>query len=396
MNSNVKLNNGDPVIVSLADVEKQDVQWLWRSRIPQGKLTMLDGDPGNGKSWFSFAIAAALTNGQPLPDDGEIREPSNVLILSAEDGLGDTIRPRLEGMQADLTRIQVLTGIQGEKTEQHLNIADNLASLESALKQRPYSLVIIDPLNAYIGNGVDTHKDAAIRAVLTPLSQLAAKYNVALLCIRHLNKGSSDKAIYRGQGSIAYTAAARVGLLLGVHPDNKNQRIVACIKNNLTEKPPAIAFDITNSQFTWMGVSDVTEDMLLQTSKEYKERTTEKEEAMEFLQTLLADEPVSAKEVQTQGEEVGFSLRTLKRAKKELGATSKRIGKTGSEGSWAWMLPNATKETNDTEGEVLEPLEETVSNEELHQKENAKSANGLDLFEDDINQDDGTQDDYLF
>ena len=138
-----------------------------------------------------------------------------MLILSAEDGVADTIRPRLEDMGADLSRVTVLTAVIDEDgQERHPSLVDDLAALDEVLSAGSFGLVIVDPINAYLGTSLDTHRDAALRAVLTPLGKLAEKHNVVMDLVRHLTKGGADKAIYRGQGNIAYTAAARIGLLV--------------------------------------------------------------------------------------------------------------------------------------------------------------------------------------
>src|SRR3989442_136267 len=172
-----------------------------------------------------------------------MNNPANVLILTAEDGLSDTVVPRLQELGADLSRVTVLTSVRREGKERHFSLVDDMAALEAALVGGDFALVIIDPLNAYLGTSLDTHRDAALRSVLTPLAALVERFGVALIAIRHLTKGARDRAIYRGQGSIAYTAAARVVHLVGVDPNNDKQRVIACIKNNLALHPPALAFE---------------------------------------------------------------------------------------------------------------------------------------------------------
>ncbi|MGB6836938.1 MAG: AAA family ATPase, partial [Dehalococcoidia bacterium] len=174
---------GTPILVRLADVERQEVEWLWEGRLPKGRLTILDGDPGVGKSWLALAIATAITRGTSLPGQESAGEPANVLLLTAEDGLADTVRARLEDMGADLKGVTVLTAVHDkEGNERHLSLVDNLAALDMALAPGGYGLVIIDPINAYLGIALDTHRDAALRSVLTPLAQLAERWGVAIIC----------------------------------------------------------------------------------------------------------------------------------------------------------------------------------------------------------------------
>lgn len=328
-----------PVLVKLAEVERENISWLWESYIPRRRLCLLDGDPGVGKSWLSLAIAAAVTRGTLPPDQASANEPANVLLLTAEDGLGDTIRPRLEDMDADLSRVKVLTAIRdGKGGERHPSLVVDLPALEQALAEGGYALVIIDPINAYLGTALDTHRDASLRAVLTPLASLADRWNVAIMCIRHLTKGGRDKAIYRGQGSIAYTAAARVVHLVGVNPDDPQERVMACIKNNLSPQPPAIAFEVTEGRFLWRGETSVTAAALLAPDGDEGERSA-MEDSMGLLRESLSGGPVDQVQMQREARRAGITERTLRRAKIALGVKSERQGGLGGDGRWVWSLP---------------------------------------------------------
>lgn len=332
-----------PVLIRLDEVNREEVQWLWKDRIPMGKLTIMEGDPGTGKSWCSQAIASAVTRGLPLPGDASVHDPANALFLTAEDGIGDTIRPRMEDMGADLPRVIILKSVRDrEGKERHFSLTDDLAAVEEALVLSKCKLVIIDPLNAYLGGEIDTNRDAAIRAVLTPLTQLAEKYGVALLCIRHLTKSPKDKAIYRGQGSIGFTAAARVVHLVGKHPEQEAQRVIACTKNNLAAPPPAYAYEIVQGQFVWRGEVTVTANELL-APEEGGEEQTALEEAKDFLQSALSGKERRAEEITKEARAAGIAERTLKRAKRTLDVKTRRDG-FGSEGFWIWALPDNTKE----------------------------------------------------
>ena len=256
-----------PVTVRLNNVEREEIRWRWANRLARGKLHIFDGDPGVGKSFLTLAIAAAVTTGAPLPGDSERHDPQDVLVLSAEDGVADTIRPRAEDMGADISRIAVLTAVIGEDGEErHPSLVEDLAALDEELSSGNYGMVIIDPINSYLGTSLDTHRDAALRAVLTPLGKLAEKHAVVMILLRHLTKGGADKAIYRGQGSIAYTAAARIGLLVAKNPEDEEQRILACIKSNLGPTAPelsSMAFTITEGQFRWVGEVDIDPEAML-------------------------------------------------------------------------------------------------------------------------------------
>jgi len=350
-------DNGDrpepvAVVVKLADVNREEIEWEWEARLPHRRIVLVEGDPGVGKSWLVLAIGAAITTGAPLPGQTAPREPGKVLLLTAEDGLADTVRPRMEDMGADLQRVKVLTAMRDEEgNERHPSLVDDLGAVEAVLSEGGYKLLIVDPLNAYLGVTLDTHRDAALRAALTPLALLAERWGVIVLCIRHLTKGGRDKAIYRGQGNIAYTAAARVVFLVGENPDDRGERVMICIKNNLAPLPPALAFELTEGRFLWRGITDVTAAALLRPDADEGERGA-LAEAEDFLRQLLADGPVEVKRVGEERREAGITERTLDRAKAILGVRSERQGGIASKGQWAWVLPKGANQdaTNPAKG----------------------------------------------
>jgi putative DNA primase/helicase len=327
-----------PVLVPLDTVQRRDVRWLWRARIPFGRITCLMGDPKVGKSWLALAIAAAVTTGEPLPGETQGRDPAGVLLLTAEDGLEDTVRPRLEDMGADVGRVVVMPAVfDGQGKESFPNLAVDLDALDEALTGGGYGLVIIDPINAYLGTAVDTYRDAHVRAVLGPVATLAERHNVAVLVILHLTKGQRDRAIYRGQGNIAYVAAARVVHLVGVNPEN-GQRAMVCIGNNLAQEPPALAFDIADGRFRWLGETSVTAASLLAPEKG-AEDASKLEAAKSFLRGALADGPVPFEVLQSDARAAGIAERTLRRAKDALDVRAVRTG-FGKDGHWTWELPS--------------------------------------------------------
>ena len=321
-----------PVLAQLSRVQRQEVRWLWPARIPLGRLTGIVGDPGVGKSWLTLAVASAVTAGAALPGQESSVGPGNVLLLTAEDGLADTVRPRCEDMGADLERVTVLTAVRDNKgNERHPSLLADIPAMESVLAGGGYKLVIIDPLNAYLGVNLDTHRDAALRSALTPLAAMAERQGVAVLFVHHLNKGQRDRAIYRLQGSIAVVAASRVVHLVGVNPDDETDRVFANIKNNLALPPPALAFEITEGRFLWRGESSVTEAALLRGDEDEGARSA-RTEAEEFLREILSSGPVAVKQVRREAHEVGISDRTLDRAKQALGIKSERQGEAGQQG----------------------------------------------------------------
>ena len=330
-----------PVVVSISDVQREEVKWLWHNRLALGKLHIVEGDPEVGKSWLLLALAAGITMGAALPGQGP-QPPGKVLLLSAEDGLADTIRPRLEDMGADLGLVTALTAVRDEEGRERLpSLVDDLQALELVLAKGGYRLVVIDPINAYLGASLDTHRDAAIRSVLSPLAALAERCGVAVAAVRHLTKTSRDRAIYRGQGNIGYMAAARVGHLVGLNPDNPTERVLVCIKNNLALKPPALAFEIRDGRFLWKGESPIKAEMLLGPDSTSEQRSA-LDEAIGFLLSVLAGGRQDVGHVKGQAKKADITEATLRRAREYLGVRSWPRYERGKRGvvGWDWELPD--------------------------------------------------------
>jgi hypothetical protein len=333
-------------LVRIADVEREEVSWRWSGRLPRGKLVLIEGDPGTGKSWLTMAISTAVTLGNPLPGDAERFESQDVLIFSAEDGLADTIRPRLEDMGADLTRVQAVSAVMDANgAERFPSLADDLLYIDAALAAGGYGIVVIDPLNAYL-KGVDGNRDIDLRAVLGPVGALAERYGVTIICVRHLTKGSRDRAIYRGQGNIAYTAAARVVLLVGVNPDDGTEHVIVPIKNNLAPLATAMSFELVDGRFLWKGETRLTAEQLLAPDSQGEERTA-RDAAVEFLSDALADGARPTVEVYREANAMGIAKRTLERAKASLGIVARPRYQEGKRGAqrWHWSLPLAGSST---------------------------------------------------
>ena len=205
-----------PRVRQLSDVAPESVTWVWRDRIPRGKLSEIVGDPGEGKSTLVTEVVGCLTTGRALPDDEPRSFSETVLLLSAEDGAGDTIRPRLDSAGADVSRVHLLDGIEEDGVLAPLDLRSptHRRYLANEVDRLGPSMVVIDPLTAYLGS-TDSHRDSEVRGVLAPLAELADETGTAILAIRHLNKGSGAKAIYRAGGSIGFTAAVRCSMLVG-------------------------------------------------------------------------------------------------------------------------------------------------------------------------------------
>ncbi len=289
----------------LSEVESQQVDWLWHRRIPLGKITILDGDPGMGKSLLSIFIAACVSTGQPMPDGAPAKQ-GKVILIAPEDAAEDTIKPRVEAAGGDSSQVLLLENmdllnIKDTKkikfNERPFSLAQDLGILEQAIKQTGTILVVIDPLMAVLGHNIDSSRDQDIREVLTPLAQVAERTGCAILIIRHLNKGSSDNILYRGSGSIGIIAVARIGLLVAHDPDDEQKRVFATIKNNLSKTAPNLSYQIAENEqgapyIQWLGENHHTTSTLLHPGTNM---SFERQAIMKALKE--ADSPLDTKEI---------------------------------------------------------------------------------------------------
>lgn len=267
-------------VVQISTVQIEELEWLWPGRIPLRKITLLAGDPGLGKSFLSLGLAATVSRGALWPDKNTIldlghdpRAPiGSTLLLSAEDGLADTIRPRLEKAGANLGHIYALTMIKDKRGNQRMfNFKADLRLLEQTIETiGDCRLVIVDPITSYLGES-DDHKNGEIRGILGPLSDLASRYNVALVLITHLNKGNGNKSIYRAMGSLAFVAAARTAWIVIKDKHDPKRRLFLNSKCNIAEEPSGLAYRLIDGALQWEdGVVEITADEALELESEPK------------------------------------------------------------------------------------------------------------------------------
>jgi hypothetical protein len=349
-----------PDIVCLADVHPVETRWLWAGRVPLGKLTIVDGDPGLGKSTVTLDLAARVSRGVSMPD-GTTGALGGVLLLSAEDGEADTICPRCSAGGADLSRIRLIRTVPDSEGEQRMfDLSSDLGILEKLIVEFGVLLVVIDPLVAYISGKTDSHKDQDIRRVLGPLSALAERTGCAIVAIRHLNKMSATAAIYRGGGSIAISGAARSVLMVGKDPDDDEKRILASVKSNLGAKPPSMRYQLVSvgsvARVDWLGECEIDADALCTRAAPGEDRSA-LVEACRWLEEALAGGAQLVSDVQREARLAGITSATLKRAKASLGI---RALKSGMAGGWTWALTPPPKELTSSSLEPLEPLREQV------------------------------------
>lgn len=324
------------VAVPLGSIERREIDWLWRGWLARGSVVTLAGPPGVGKSYLLAAIAAAITLGAPLPGDTARREPASVLMVAAEDDEAAVLRPRFESMGADLSRVFVRTEIEDEDGRRPLVLpgdGDLLGNLADEL--RP-ALLIVDPLVDIEDPKLDTHKQAALRAVFAPLRRTATGLGCAVVVVRHTRKSAADAPTQRIIGSIDAVAAARVVWMVGMDPQKPERRGLAVAKTNLGARPEPRAFTIAaNGSFGWErdAAPELTPEALAGPSASSEDRTA-LGEAEDFLRAMLADGPAEARQVQRDARDAALSWRTVERAKASLGIASRR-----EDGRWIWALP---------------------------------------------------------
>lgn len=327
--------------ILISEVETEQVRWLWRNRIPLGKLTILDGDPDLGKSAIALDLAARVSRRRPMPD-GDPGEAGGVVLLSAEDGLGDTIRPRLEAAGADLSRIAAISTIPDGAVERAPEIPRDVAHIEAEVRRLGARLAVIDPLTAFLAGEVNSRIDQDVRRALVPLARMAERTGAAVLVIRHLNKMAGGNPLYRGGGSIGIVAAARSGLLAARDPNEADMRVLASTKNNLGPAPPSLAYRLVGAEngavrVGWIGPSQHSASALLSAAAGGEDRTA-LTEAVDFLRDCLASGPRPGKALREEARSAGIADATLRRAKVTLGIVSR---KDAFGGAWLWRLPDS-------------------------------------------------------
>ena len=287
------------------DIEQTSVEWLWFPYIPFGKLTIIQGNPGEGKTYFAMMLTAACTNRKLFPNMEDI-EPFNVIYQTAEDGMGDTIKPRLVEAGADLSRVMVI-----DDTEEALTLSDD--RIEKAVRQNHVRLVIIDPVQAFIGADVDMNRANEVRPVFRKLGMIAEKTGCAIVLIGHLNKSSGTQSTYRGLGSIDIMAAVRSLIFIGKVRKDPTTRVLIHEKSSLAPPGETMAFKLGDEEgFRWVGAYEISADELLD-GKEGKATETKLERGAKLIKELLADKKeISIRELDEKAKEQGISGRTMR------------------------------------------------------------------------------------
>lgn len=311
-------------MIKMSDIEAQEIEWLWYPYIAYGKLAIVQGDPGDGKTTLILNLAAKLTKGEGLDENMKVMEPMNVIYQTAEDGLADTVKPRLLQAGADCEKVLVI-----DESEKSLSMLDE--RIEEALIKTGARVLILDPIQAYLGSGTDMNRANEVRNMTKRLAALAEKYKCAIILIGHMNKTARNKAAYRGMGSIDFYAVARSVLLVGRVEGEPNIRAMVQIKNNLAEFGHAKAFRLSEEGFRWLGDYEITADEVL---GGYAPKINKLEQAKDLLRELSKElEKVESNSIYDMAKEQNISKRTLENAKREMGIRAKR-----ENGSWYWPL----------------------------------------------------------
>lgn len=318
-------------ILNMDEIPATEVGWLWYPYIPYGKITIVHGDPGDGKTMMILQLASILSRGDKLPCDDTEREPIRIIYQTAEDGLGDTIKPRLLAANADCTQIKVI-----DESEAALSMLDE--RIEQAIIETGAKVIILDPVQAYIGAQIDMNRANEVRNVLSQLGRVAEKHGCAVILVGHLNKVHGGKANYRGLGSIDFQATARSVLIVGRLKENKEVRVVAHEKSSLAPEGEPIAFELNKETgFVWKGHYDISIDNLLNgISREKKSEQAEK-----LIMDCLSDGKYQQQLILKKAQNIGISKRVLDEAKKSLGVKSIKEGN-----GWYWELPEEKEASN--------------------------------------------------
>ena len=316
-------------IIRASEIKPKEVRWLWYPYIPYGKVTLIQGDPGDGKSTFVLNLAALLTTDRPLPFTEEAREPVTVIYQNSEDDADDTVLPRFIKAGGDVNRLVFIN-----EAEHPLTFSDE--RLYNAVVQENAKLLILDPLSSYIGGNVSLNMSNEVRPQFNSLIRIAKELDCAVIVVAHMNKAQGLKALYRTTGSIDIVAAARSSLLIARTSSDisDNERIMAVQKNNLASMGKSVLFSVGDGVVEWLDQVDRSADEILGNCVVNGRPDDRLKEAKDFIQSMLENGPMPAVECENRLKAAGIRKTTAKKAKKELGVISEKEGAV-----WFWKLP---------------------------------------------------------
>lgn len=318
-----------------ATVQRRNVEWMWYPYIPYGKLTIVQGDPGEGKSTFMLNIAALASCGHCMPDGYPLSSPITVVYQCAEDNAADTVKPRLLAAGADCNRVAYIV-------EDHDELTLEDTRLETVVKQTGAKLLVLDPIQSFLPQDGDMQSASRMRLILGRLADMAARQDCAVVLVGHLNKGTGGKQLYRGLGSIDIAAIARSVLLIARDKANPAIRYMQPIKSSLAPEGSALAFSFQeNGSLQWSGCYEASEEKHMETVSE-----TRRGQIARYLQDLLQIRDYSSQEILDKLAQIGVPRRTAFRVKQDLGIESYKKGTV-----WFWRLSNETKPTGTAKGD---------------------------------------------
>lgn len=354
-----------PLGVSMADVAIETFDWLWHGRIAFGKIATFDGDGGIGKSLATIDLIARAVMGRSMPDGSPgLAEPTGAILICGEDGLSDTVAPRLLAAGVGSEAVQRVRTINlvpetlasGEVSQRLISLLDDLPKLEATIEALGARILVIDPITAYLGDGIDIYKDSQVRRVLTPLALMAERQRLAVVMTRHLNRSAGASAQHRGLGSVAFLNIARLGLLFAPNPDAEGEVLISRYKGNIGAPPPTLAYRIMQvgesesmPYLRWLGERETSAETALASqigaSGDCETRSAS-EEAVEWLRSYLTEGPRPAKEIQDAAKADKITERPLRKAKERLGIVAYREGGIAGGGRWMWRYDDSSPESD--------------------------------------------------
>jgi hypothetical protein len=336
----------EAIVRSFAKIQPRDVEFLWDPWVPRAAVTLIDGDPGLGKSTITLDLAARISRGWAMPPGaGVVGPPGNVLLMGAEDDPEFTVRPRLDALGADVSRIYTLDEIVGGKDKRPPVLPDDLDLIEEVIRDLKIAAFFLDPLMAFLSSTLDSHRDQDVRRCLHAMKLLAQRTGVAEILVRHLNKLIGGPAIYRGGGSIGIIGAARSALVVGKHPTEPEHYVLAPVKCNLARDPRSLVYTHEPvgkvSRIAWVGETDLKANDILK--HDFSGGQKKGEKAADAIRDLLADGPMAAEKLEKALCRDGFSERAIKEGRKLANVVSKKMDFDGKEG-WMCSLPEQPEE----------------------------------------------------
>jgi putative DNA primase/helicase len=332
----------------LSTVVPRKITWLWPGHIPRGVLTILAGDPGDGKSFLTEDWSARLSLGGKWPTGEPIGAPQYSIHLCGEDNKATSVAPRLEAMGANREIIEVIDGVHGESGLRMLSLQTDLALIRGLITKRRATMLVVSPVNAYLGSGVDNYRDPEVRQVLTPLAQLAEELDIAVVLIMHLSKAEQQQLLYKIGGSVGFAAVARAVYFVRRDGDDRGLRLFACGKMSDAAEPLTVPFRIAPkgdwATVEWEAPIEMTAQELFKQDRQGPgPRPRKREEAQEWLRFFLENGPKAHRDVLAAGSEEGHTYATLRRAAAKLKVMSRPLRGEDGRGvqEWVWELPVA-------------------------------------------------------